>query len=76
MYYLFKDENDFLRYKFLPTIQCDTVSNSFLPTHPENLVETAPPLSVITGINSMEGLIGLGGNVFYLFIRLSYKTLS
>ncbi|VVC34998.1 Hypothetical protein CINCED_3A008558 [Cinara cedri] len=57
----YEDENDFLRYKFLPTIQCNTVRNPFLPTHPENLVETAPSLPVINGVNNMEGLISLAG---------------
>jgi len=55
----FKDDNDFLDYKFIPSIESDVVSNRFLPVHPETLATIAPPVPVIIGLNNMEGIIAL-----------------
>ncbi|XP_015374788.1 PREDICTED: esterase FE4-like isoform X2 [Diuraphis noxia] len=55
----FKDETDFLSYKFIPSIESDTVSNRFLPAHPEQLVNNITPVPVIIGLNNMEGIIAL-----------------
>lgn len=52
------------------------MSNPFLPVHPELLIETAPTIPIIAGINNMEGLIGIDGKVnflkyYYLLNKLS-----
>lgn len=56
-----KDETDFLSYKFVPSIESDTVSNQFLPAHPEKLVNNTSHMPVIIGLNNMEGIIALTG---------------
>nr|AVE15907.1 CarE [Rhopalosiphum maidis] len=55
----FKDDNGFLDYKFVPSIESDMVSNRFLPAHPETLATIASPVPVIVGLNNMEGIIAL-----------------
>ncbi|XP_060878202.1 esterase FE4-like isoform X2 [Metopolophium dirhodum] len=55
----FKDETDFLDYKFVPSIESVTVSNPFLPAHPLQLVHDTSPVPVIIGLNNMEGMIAL-----------------
>jgi len=65
-FFIFKGDSDFLVYKFLPSIESETVSNPFLPVHPEILAKIANPVPIITGINSMEGLVGIEGKVFSL----------
>lgn len=65
LFFHFKGDSDFLVYKFLPSIESETVSNPFLPVHPEMLAKTACPVPIITGINSMEGLVGIEGKVFF-----------
>uniref|UniRef100_A0A2S2PBR1 Esterase FE4 n=1 Tax=Schizaphis graminum TaxID=13262 RepID=A0A2S2PBR1_SCHGA len=55
----FKDDNDFLDYKFVPSIESDMVSNRFLPAHPETLATIASPVPAIVGLNNMEGIIAL-----------------
>lgn len=52
------------------------MSNPFLLVHPELLVETAPTIPIIAGINNMEGLIGIDGKVkclkyYYILNKLS-----
>ncbi|KAF0750324.1 Uncharacterized protein FWK35_00017165 [Aphis craccivora] len=55
----FKDETDFLVYKFAPSIESDVVSNPFLPAHPKTLAISTFPVPVIIGLNNMEGIIAL-----------------
>lgn len=57
----------FLEYPFIPSIECDTVSNPFLSAHPEVLKKTASPVSIITGVNDMEGTIVLGGKPILIY---------
>lgn len=65
-YYLFlKDETGYLNYMFVPSIESVTVSNPFLPAHPEQLVNDTSPVPVIIGLNNMEGIIALMGK--YIF---------
>ncbi|CAI6351175.1 unnamed protein product [Macrosiphum euphorbiae] len=56
---IFKDETDYLEYKFAPTIESVKVSYPFLPAHPEQLVNDRSPIPVIIGLNNMEGMIAL-----------------
>lgn len=61
---LLKDETDFLKFPFIPSIECDFISNPFLPAHPEVLKKLASPVPIITGLNDMEGIIGLNSKLF------------
>jgi len=53
----FEDERNFLNYQFIPSIESDEISDSFLPAHPEILMKTANPIPIITGVNNLEGMV-------------------
>lgn len=55
------NRSNFLEYPFVPSIECDAISDPVLPAHPEVLNKTALPVPIITGLNDMEGIIILGG---------------
>ncbi|KAF0772550.1 esterase FE4 isoform X1 [Aphis craccivora] len=55
----FRDETDYLEYKFVPSLESDVVSNPFLPAHPKTLAISTIPIPVIIGLTDMEGIIAL-----------------
>lgn len=65
IFILFKGQREFLNFQFVPTIESDQISDPFLPAHPEILIKTATPIPIITGMNSMEGMIIFGGKLFF-----------
>lgn len=52
---------DFLEYPFIPSIECDAISDPILPAHPVILKKTASPVPIISGLCDMEGLVIFGG---------------
>lgn len=55
----------FLEFNFVPSVESNSVRNKFLPDHPINLAKNLPPpVPLISGLNSMEGLIAFNGNFF------------
>lgn len=68
---------DYLEYPFIPSIECDAISNPFLPAHPEVLKKTASPVPIISGLSDMEGIIILGGKqtLIYLPNKVSLRFL-
>nr|AAS15642.1 carboxylesterase [Aphis gossypii]AAS15644.1 carboxylesterase [Aphis gossypii] len=63
----FKDETDFMDYKFVPSIESDVISNPFLPAHPKTLATSTFPVPVIIGVNNMEGIVALTEDRISLF---------
>lgn len=52
----------------MPSIESHSVCNQFLPDHPVHLAKNPPPpVPIISGLNSMEGLIAFTG-IFFKFI--------
>ncbi|VVC39815.1 Carboxylesterase type B, conserved site,Carboxylesterase, type B,Carboxylesterase type B [Cinara cedri] len=56
----FEGQRDLLNIPFVPSIENNAISEPFLHIHPEILTKTASPVPLITGINSMEGMIIFG----------------
>jgi len=65
IYIFFKDERNFLNYQFIPSIESDEISDSFLPAHPEILMKTANPIPIITGVNNLEGMVLFAGKLIF-----------
>ncbi|KAF0760307.1 esterase FE4 isoform X1 [Aphis craccivora] len=63
----FKDETDFMDYKFVPSLESDVVSNPFLPAPPKTLAISTFPVPVIIGVNNMEGIVSLTEDRISLF---------
>lgn len=54
----------FLEFNFVPSVESNSVCNQFLPDHPVHLAKNPPPpVPLISGLNSMEGLIAFTGNL-------------
>lgn len=60
-----KDEQEFMYFEFVPSIESNAITDPFLPDQPEILVKTASPVPVIIGINNMEGMVAFGGKLFF-----------
>ncbi|KAE9537486.1 hypothetical protein AGLY_006509 [Aphis glycines] len=63
----FKDETNFMDYKFVPSIESDVISNPFLPAHPKTLAISTIPIPVIIGLTDMEGIVALTEDRVSLF---------
>jgi len=62
--FFLKNESEIFIYYFLPSVENEEITDPFLSTHPNTLIKTAVPIPVITGVNNLEGLIAIEGNLF------------
>lgn len=65
LFLFLKDQRELVNFQFVPTLENDAISEPFLPASPEILVKTASPIPIISGVNNLEGMIVLGGKLYF-----------